>query len=49
MNWEYLQRNKSGFWQRAILEKGETLTIQCNDDYHVVLTLDLIYEEVDLI
>ena len=42
---DYFVRNELGEWFYAELEEGETLTIEC-DDYHAVLTLADIYEDV---
>ena len=42
---DYFVRNELGEWFYAELEEGETLTIEC-DDFHAVLTLADIYEDV---
>lgn len=42
---DYFQRDQSGEWQTAMLEAGETLTVEC-ESYRAVLTLDDIYEDV---
>ena len=44
---DYLQRDDSGDWQRATLEKDETLIIQCKN-YQATLSLELIYEDIKL-
>lgn len=44
---DYLQRDESGIWQTAMLEQGESLLVQCAD-YQAILTLDSIYEDVNL-
>lgn len=43
---EYYVRDGQGDWQTALLEAGETLTINCGD-YQAVLTLAAIYEDVE--
>ncbi|WP_020565078.1 Uma2 family endonuclease [Methylosarcina fibrata] len=45
MHADYFQRDQSGEWQMAMLESGETLTVEC-ESYRAVLTLDDIYEDV---
>jgi Uma2 family endonuclease len=42
---DYFVRDDKGEWFYAELEDGEMLTIEC-DDYHAVLTLADIYEDV---
>ncbi len=44
---DYLQRDDVGDWQRATLEKDESLIIQCKD-YQATLTLESIYEDIKL-
>lgn len=44
---DYLQRDDSDDWQRATLEKDETLVIQCKD-YRATLSLASIYEDIKL-
>jgi Uma2 family endonuclease len=44
---DYLQRDNNGNWQRATLEQGETLFVQC-EKFATALTLDSLYEDVDL-
>ena len=42
---DYFMRDDDGNWCSAELEDHETLTVEC-DDYHAVLTLADIYEDV---
>lgn len=44
---EYFVRDAQNEWQTAILEADETLSIDC-EDYHTVLSLSDIYEDVVL-
>lgn len=44
---DYLVRNQTGEWQTAMLEQGENLLVQC-ESFQVTLTLDAIYEDVEL-
>ena len=44
---DYWQRDEAGDWQTAVLEPGENLLIQ-SENFSTVLTLDSIYEDVEL-
>jgi Uma2 family endonuclease len=42
---KYFIRNEQNEWQTALLEENEILNVDC-DNYHAVLTLNDIYEDV---